>query len=67
MTNAIKAQIIALVNAALIAAIAFGVPLSDAQIGGIGLVVNTALSLYVALTYKSSPKRVAELTEEPTE
>lgn len=55
MTNALKAHVIALVNAVMILCVAFGVPLTDAQYGAIGLVVNSALSIWVALTYKHSP------------
>lgn len=57
MTNATKAHIIVLINAALILVTAFGVTLSDKQTGAVMLAVNAALSLWVALTYKNSPKR----------
>ena len=59
-TNATKANIIGLVNAAMFLVVAFGVSLTDAQQGAIGGFVNAALILWVGLTYKDSPKRVPE-------
>lgn len=59
MTNATKAQVLALVNALLMLAVAFDVALTELQIGGIGVVVNAALSLWISLTYKDSAKRIA--------
>lgn len=46
MTNAIQAAIVAFINAAGGLLIAFGVVLTDAQLGGIVTVVNTGLALY---------------------
>jgi hypothetical protein len=60
MTNATKALAITFVNAVLAALPLFGVPLSDGQVAAIGLIVNSGLALVVALTYKSSPKRVPD-------
>jgi hypothetical protein len=60
MTNATKALIIAVINAALGLVIAFGVSLSGTQQGAIVTAVNAALALIVALTYKASPKRIAD-------
>ena len=60
MTNATKAGAIALVNALLGAAVAFGAPLSDAQVGAVLTVANAALGLWVGLTYKNSSKRLPE-------
>ena len=60
MTNATKANVIGLVNAAMFLVVAFGVSLTDAQQGAIGGFVNAALILWVGLTYKDSPKRVPE-------
>lgn len=60
MTNATKAGAIALVNALLGAAVAFGAPLTEVQVGAVLAVANAALGLWVGLTYKSSPKRVPE-------
>lgn len=60
MTNATKAALIGFVNAALGAVTSFGVALSDAQQVSVVGLVNAALVLWVALTYKNSPKRVAE-------
>lgn len=61
MTNAKKAAIIAFVNAALAVAVTFGLPLSEVQIGALGVLVNAGLGLYVALSYKNSPMRVPEV------
>ena len=60
MTNASKASIIALLNAALGLAIAFDVPLSDVQQNAIMVFGNAALALWVGLTYKSSQKRIPD-------
>lgn len=58
MTNATKAVIIALANELLALLIAFGVELSDAQTAAIAGTLNAFLVLYVAVTYKNSPKRI---------
>lgn len=60
MTNATKAQIIVLVNAVLVLVASFGVDLSDKQQAAIVAIVNGALGLWVALTYKNSAKRIPE-------
>lgn len=60
MTNATKALIIAVVNAALPLVTSFGLDLSDAQIVGITGTVNAVLALVVGLTYKNSAKRVSD-------
>lgn len=60
MTNATKAGIIACINAGLGLAVAFGVVLSPEQMGAILAFANTALGLWVALTYKNSVKRVPD-------
>lgn len=60
MTNAVKANVIALVNAALALVVAFGVDLSDKQQVALVGLVNAALSLWVVLTYKNSPKRIPD-------
>ncbi len=60
LTNAAKAQIIVVINALLGLLIAFGVSLSDAQMGAVTTTVNALLGLWVALTYKASPKRVPD-------
>ena len=62
LTNASKAQAIAVVNAALALVIAFGVTMTDAQQLSITTFVNAVLALWVGCTYKSSPKRKAERT-----
>lgn len=60
MTNASKAQLIALVNALLALVVSLGVQVTDAQQAAIVGAVNAALSLWVGLTYKRSVKRRPE-------
>ncbi len=60
LTNATKAQIIVLVNATLALLSAFGLGLTDAQVAAISLFLNAALGVWVALTYKASPKRISD-------
>lgn len=60
MTNATKANVIALVNTALGTLVAFGVNLSNAQTAAITGFVNAALVLWVGLTFKTSAKRVKD-------
>jgi hypothetical protein len=60
MTNATKANLIAVLNAGLGLLIAFDVVLSTAQQGAIVAVANTVLALWVSLTYKDSAKRIAD-------
>lgn len=60
MTNAVRAAIIAAVNAVLSLLLAFGVGVSDAQVAAIGVTVNALLGLWVALTYKDSPARIPD-------
>ena len=60
MTNAVKASIIAVVNALLGLLTSFGVDFTDAQQGSIVVFVNAVLALWVLLTYKNSHKRVEE-------
>lgn len=55
MTNSLKAGIVAFVNAVLAALPLFGVPLNEAQVAALALIVNTGLGIWVALTYKNSP------------
>lgn len=52
MRNSVKAQVIVLVNSAMLLGVAFGAPLSDDQQSAIGVVVNAALGLWVLLTDK---------------
>ncbi len=59
-TNATKAQVIALVNAVVALVTAFGLDISTEQLAALLAVVNAALSLWVGLTYKASPKRIPE-------
>jgi hypothetical protein len=59
VTNATKAQIIVLINAIFSAVVVFGIFTAE-QAGSLGLVANAALGVYVAMTYKDSPKRVPE-------
>lgn len=60
MTNATKAAIIAVVNAALGLLVAFDVALTQAQTGAILTLANAALGLWVGLTYKDSAKRIPD-------
>lgn len=60
MTNATKANLIAVINTGLILLLAFGVSISDAQMAGIMGFVNAALVLFVGVTYKNSAKRIEE-------
>lgn len=60
-TNAVKAQIIATVNAALGLLAAFNVAsLTDTQKGALLVAVNAVLALVVAVTYKASVKRLPD-------
>jgi hypothetical protein len=60
LTNATKANLIAVLNAALIAATLFGLDLSDEQVLAVMGVANALGVLVVGLTYKDSPKRIPE-------
>ena len=60
MTNATKANIIALVNALILCLQTFGVPINNAQQAAIGGLVNAALVTWIGLTYKSSKMRADE-------
>jgi hypothetical protein len=60
ITNATKANIIAVINTGLILLLAFGVDISEAQIAAIMAAVNAVLVLLVGLTYKDSSKRVPD-------
>jgi hypothetical protein len=60
MTNATKANVIALVNAFLLCLQAFGVPLTNEQQAAIGALVNAALVTWIGVTYKDSKARVPE-------
>lgn len=60
MTNATKALVTSLVNAVIALVVAFGWDATDAQIAAILGVSNAVLALWVALTYKNSPKRIPD-------
>lgn len=60
MTNATKANVIAVINTALGLAVLFGLPVSEAQLAGIVAFANAVGVLVVSLTYKDSPKRLAD-------
>jgi len=60
MTNATKANIIALVNAIILCLQVFGVPINNAQQAAIGGLVNAALVVWIGLTYKASKMRADE-------
>lgn len=59
LTNATKAQLTLFVNQIFAGIVLFGL-LSDAKAGALALIVNTGIGLYIALTYKNSPKRLPE-------
>lgn len=65
MTNATKAQIIVALNALLALAVLFGAPLTEEQIGGMGIALNAIGAVVVGLTYRDSPKRIPELPDVP--
>jgi hypothetical protein len=52
--NAVKAQIIVLVNATMVLAVAFGAPLDDRKQTAVALFVNAALSTWVLVTDKGA-------------
>jgi hypothetical protein len=60
LTNATKANLIAVLNAVLIAATLFGLDLSDEQVLAVMGVANALGVLAVGMTYKDSPKRIPE-------
>lgn len=62
MTNATKANLIALVNATLGLLIAFDVALTQAQQGAVLLFANVLFGAFVGVTFKRSPKRVPDGT-----
>lgn len=59
LTNAVKAAIIATVNAG-IAVLIFvgGVDLDEAQVAVLDVFVNAVLGLWLALSYQESPTRI---------
>lgn len=61
MTNAVKAAVVAAVNAVLAVIESFDVySLSDEQRGAILGLVNAGFLVWIALTYKASPKRIPD-------
>lgn len=60
MTNATKANLIAVVNAALVLIVSFGVNVTDGQQAAITGAVNAALVLWIGLTYTDSAKRIPD-------
>lgn len=60
MTNATKANIIAVVNAVLVLVTSFGVDVTDEQQAAITGAVNAILVAWVGLTFKNSTKRIKE-------
>ena len=65
ITNASKASIIGLVNAALSLLLVFGVSISDAQVAAIIVAANAVLVLLVGATYQNSAKRISDAAIEP--
>lgn len=55
MRNAVKAQLIVLVNAGMVLVSAFGLALTDNQQAAVALFVNAALSTWVLVTDKGTP------------
>jgi hypothetical protein len=60
MTNATKAIIITLVNSGMALAVAFGLSLSNEKQAAVLGFVNALMAAAVLLTYKQSPKRIAD-------
>ena len=60
MTNALRAQIVVAVNSIVALVVAFGVNLSDKQTGAITLALNAILGVWIAATYKDSPRRTPD-------
>lgn len=60
MTNATKANVIALVNAAMLCLQAFGVPLTNEQQAAIGGLVNATLVAWIGMTYRASKHRAPQ-------
>ncbi len=65
MTNATKAQVIVVVNAALAMLVAFGVNVTDGQQAAIQGGVNALLGLWISLTYHRSPYREVDPDDVP--
>lgn len=65
MTNATKAVILGLVNAAFGLCIAFDIILTTAQQGAIVAFVDLALTAWIGITYKNSPKRIPDDVARP--
>jgi len=57
-TNAVKAQVIVVINAVLALLAAFHVVLTNPQIGALTVAIDALLGLYVAVTYTRSHKRI---------
>lgn len=60
MTNTTKGLIAAFINSGLGLAVAFGLPLSTEQVGALTLFLNAGIALFIALTYKNSPRRIPD-------
>lgn len=58
MTNATKANVIAAANAVMGILITFHAVLTTAQMSSIDVVLNAVLTLWIALTYRMSHKRI---------
>ena len=56
-TGATQAMAIGCINALMGLAVAFNVPMTDAQQGAIIAVANTFMALFVVLTKENSPSR----------
>jgi hypothetical protein len=60
LTNATKAIVMVIVSAVLGLITSLGLDLSGEQVGYINTIVDGILGLWIALTYKDSPKRVED-------
>ena len=60
LTNATKAVLMTIVSAVVALLVTFGLALDPTQIGLITTIVDGLLLLYIAFTYKDSPKRVED-------
>ena len=59
-SNATKAQIVAIVNAILVALPAFGILTDNTQMGAVVGIFNVSAAMFVGGTYKQSPNRISD-------
>jgi hypothetical protein len=63
MTNATKANLIALANAVILCLQVFGVPINNAQQAAIGGLINATCVVWISMTYKNSKMRAGDAPE----